>query len=109
MEPERIQLQMGRSLASPGLDTAMSREDYRKAFARVEHHIREGDVYQVNLTAGHECDWFGDAVGLYAALRQRQPVAYGAYLNAGGRYVLPFSSARCVRSEANRLPSLPRQ
>lgn len=107
MEPARIQLQGGRSLASPGLDPAMSREDYRKAFARVEHHIREGDVYQVNLTAGHEFDWFGDPVGLYAALRQRQPVAYGAFINAGERYVLSFSPELFFRREGNRIQTRP--
>jgi para-aminobenzoate synthetase/4-amino-4-deoxychorismate lyase len=63
---------------------ALSESAYRDRVARVREHIREGDVYQVNLTAPFRFRLGGDPLGLYAALRDRQAVAYGALLRLPG-------------------------
>ena len=57
---------------------------YAERLAAVRAHIREGDVYQVNLTAPFRFRLDGDGLALYAALRARQPVSYGAFLNLPG-------------------------
>lgn len=55
-----------------------SRERYRRAFGRVHALIRAGDIYQANLTFPMRASAQGGAQALYAALRARQPVGYGA-------------------------------
>ncbi|MDT7857720.1 chorismate-binding protein [Rubrivirga sp. S365] len=63
---------------------AWSPAAYAERLAAVREHIRRGDVYQANLTAPFrfrlDGDAGGDALGLFAALRARQPVSYGAFL-----------------------------
>ena len=76
-------------LAPPRL--AVSRRDYLAAVARVKAHVREGDVYQVNLTAPLDFAFDGDPVALWAALRRRQRVAYGAFVRLGGLAVASVS------------------
>ena len=70
---------------------ALSRDAYRDAVAAVKRHIRAGDVYQVNLTAPIRFGYHGDPLALYAALRRRQSVAYGAYLRCPGAAVASVS------------------
>ncbi len=53
---------------------------YHAAIDEVKRHIRAGDVYQINLTAPLRFAVDGDPLALYAALRRRQRVAYGAFL-----------------------------
>ena len=55
--------------------------DYARAFARVRDYIAAGDIYQVNLTMQMRASVQGSVLGLYGALRNRQPVAHGALVN----------------------------
>ena len=74
---------------------ALGSEAYARRVATVKAHIREGDVYQVNLTAPFRFGLDGDPLALFAALRRRQSVAYGAFLQlpdeAGGAAVASVS------------------
>ena len=70
----------------------VSREDYGAAFRRVQDRIGAGDCYQINLTFPLESRLRrGSALGLYAALRARQPVGFGACADLGGPVVLSRS------------------
>jgi para-aminobenzoate synthetase/4-amino-4-deoxychorismate lyase len=82
------------------LTFAISREAYRERIGRVKAHIRAGDVYQVNLTAPLTFTTDASAPALYAALRQRQAVPYGAFLNVGDVAVLSVSPELFVRVDA---------
>ena len=62
---------------------ALDEAAYRERVAAVRAHIRAGDVYQINLTAPFRFGLQGDALALFAALRRRQSVAYGAFLRLG--------------------------
>ncbi len=70
---------------------SVAREQYLEKVARVKHHIAEGDVYQVNLTAPLRFGFRGDAVTLYGRLRVRQPVPYGAFIRGEDLTVLSLS------------------
>lgn len=51
---------------------------HAEALNRVLGYIRAGDIYQANLTFPMRARWEGSALGLYGALRRRQPVGHGA-------------------------------
>lgn len=59
------------------------RDAYGAAFDKVAAYIRAGDCYQINLTFPMEADLTGDPRGLYAALRSRQAVGFGALVDLG--------------------------
>ena len=56
---------------------------YATAFARVKSYIAAGDCYQINLTFPMRAQLSGTPLGLYAALRARQAVRHGAYVDLG--------------------------
>ncbi|KAI3594808.1 Para-aminobenzoate synthase, aminase component [Cupriavidus sp. U2] len=84
--------------AGPGpagvLDVAgnLSREQYTAAIARIHAYIEAGDTYQVNFTQRLGFQAFGDPVAFYAALRDAQPVPFGALARLpGDGWVLSLS------------------
>ncbi|MGV8987511.1 MAG: aminodeoxychorismate synthase component I [Cypionkella sp.] len=63
----------------------VSQDAYFDAFAKVKAYIAAGDCYQINLTFPMESRLLaGTALGLYGALRLRQTVGYGAFVDLGG-------------------------
>lgn len=57
---------------------------HARAMAKVLGYIAAGDIYQANLTLRMRAEYSGTALGLYAALRARQPVGHGAFVDLPG-------------------------
>lgn len=55
-------------------------QEHALATGRVLGWIRAGDIYQANLTMRMRARRDGSALGLYGALRRRQPVGHGAFV-----------------------------
>ncbi len=71
---------------------ALTEAEYVQRIAQIHDWIRAGDVYQLNFTAPLQFEVPGNAAALYARLRARQPVDYGAFLHwQPGRRILSFS------------------
>ncbi|MFQ3598291.1 MAG: aminodeoxychorismate synthase component I [Chloroherpetonaceae bacterium] len=85
----------------------VSKEDYAKAIANILAYIEAGDVYQINFTGKLSFDFQGDAVALYETLREKQSVAYAAFLNLGGQAVLSFSPELFFRINNGIIESKP--
>ena len=67
----------------------VSREAYDAAMAKVMGYIGAGDCYQINLTFPMRTALLqGSALGLYGALRARQAVGRGAFVDLGAGPVL---------------------
>ena len=90
-----------------GLDLSWTREDYDDAFAKVQDYIAAGDVYQINLTLKYQFAFSGDPVALYAALRRKQRVAYGALIHTGDLDVLSLSPELFFRREGKHMFARP--
>jgi para-aminobenzoate synthetase component 1 len=58
-----------------------SRAQYREAFERIQHYIRAGDCYQVNLAQCFSAEFTGDSWQAYRALRTVAAAPYSAYLS----------------------------
>ncbi len=76
--------------------------DHAAAIARVLDYIAAGDCYQINLTFPMETRLTeGGPLDLFAALRSRQPVGYGAYADFGvGPVVVSRSPELFFRTDA---------
>ena len=59
----------------------MTKDDYLARLERVKRHILDGDTYQVNFTLKYKFDHVGSPTKLYAQLRKKQKVEYGALLS----------------------------
>lgn len=80
----------------------VTQEDYTSAFRRVMDWIAAGDCYQINLTFPIDTTLVsGTPLGLYGALRARQPVGHGAFVNPGtGPILVSRSPELFLRTDA---------
>ncbi len=97
----------GRPGRAVGLSDTMDRAAYAKAFSTVKDYIAAGDCYQVNLTFKARFSLQGDPAGLYRDLLLKQPVAYGAFVDAGDHHVLSCSPELFVRRRGGELETRP--
>jgi len=89
------------------LRLSWTRQEYARAFDAVKDYIAAGDVYQINLTQKFRFDFDGDPVALYAALRRKQRVAYGALIAAPGLHVLSLSPELFLRRDGQHMSTRP--
>jgi para-aminobenzoate synthetase/4-amino-4-deoxychorismate lyase len=91
-----------------GLRNNVDEAAFTRAIDRIRDYIAAGDTYQVNYTYRIRFDAFGEVAALYARLRERQPVPYGALIGLpDGRSVLSLSPELFVRHDAGRLLARP--
>ena len=63
-------------------ELGLNQAEYAKRIAAIHEWIRAGDVYQLNFTVPYQVRLHGGAAAMYAALRVRQPVEYGAFIHS---------------------------
>jgi para-aminobenzoate synthetase/4-amino-4-deoxychorismate lyase len=89
---------------TPNVDEAA----FTAAIARIRDYIAAGDTYQVNYTYRLRFAAYGPLLALYARLRARQRVPYGALIALpDGGALLSFSPELFMRHEAGTLLARP--
>ncbi|MBI1171773.1 aminodeoxychorismate synthase component I [bacterium] len=91
------------------VEPLVSQAAYFDAFDRVKAYIAAGDCYQINLTFPMRSTLVeGTALGLYGALRAKQAVGYGAFVDLGGPVLISRSPELFLRTDAaGRIESRP--
>ncbi|RZA34490.1 MAG: aminodeoxychorismate synthase component I [Lysobacteraceae bacterium] len=91
-----------------GITANVDEAAFTDAIGRIRDYIAAGDTYQVNYTYRLRFESFGSLLKLYARLRERQRVPYGALVALpDGGALLSFSPELFVRHEAGRLLARP--
>jgi len=89
------------------LRNRVRRRDYEAAVIEAKRHIREGDLYEVNLSHPLCASFDGDPYGLYRHLREHARVPFGAFLQEGDFAVACASPERFLRVQDRILRSDP--
>ena len=91
-----------------GIAANVTQDAFSAALARIRDYIERGHTYQVNYTYRLRFDAFGGIHALYARLRGRQPVPYGALIALDdGTAILSLSPELFVRHEDGVLTARP--
>jgi para-aminobenzoate synthetase/4-amino-4-deoxychorismate lyase len=91
-----------------GIEANVTQDAFSAALARIRDYIERGHTYQVNYTYRLRFDAFGGIHALYARLRGRQPVPYGALIALDdGTAILSLSPELFVRHEDGVLTARP--
>ena len=62
------------------LEPCVEAAEFTRSIARIHEAIAAGETYQVNYTYRLHGQAYGSPLALYRRLRERQPVAYGAFI-----------------------------
>ncbi len=100
--PENEQI-TGVAELAPALDA----ERYAEHVEQIRRWIVSGDCYQINFTFPLDFRLYGHPLALYARLRERQPVRYGAYLAMPEETLLSFSPELFFERSGGRVVTRP--
>lgn len=89
------------------LSTSLPREKYMEAVRAIKEAIRQGEIYQANLTRRFSSSWAGDPVALYLGLREISPAPFSAFLDFGRVKVVSSSPERFLRVRGRRIETRP--
>lgn len=81
--------------------------EYQQAFARIQHYIREGDCYQVNLAKRFEIKAEGQPWFAYRRLRQQNAAPFSAYFSSGDVTVMSSSPERLLEVHQGKVETKP--
>lgn len=73
------------------------KEVYKKQITKVREYIRNGDIYQVNMTQRFSGKMATDSVTLYNKLRQLNPAPFASYLDFDEGQIVSSSPERFIR------------
>jgi para-aminobenzoate synthetase/4-amino-4-deoxychorismate lyase len=90
------------------VDANVDLAEFTRALGAIHAYIEAGHTYQVNYTYRLRFDAFGSVFALYARLRSRQPVPYGALVGLeDGSAIVSLSPELFVRHMAGELVTRP--
>jgi para-aminobenzoate synthetase component I len=89
----KIRVRTGDCIAGR-LQSNFSHPGYLAAVSKVRRYIRQGDVYQVNLSQRFQFPLAGDPYGFWKMLYHLNPAPFYAFINAGDHHVLSTSMER---------------
>ncbi|MEJ2672716.1 MAG: anthranilate synthase component I family protein [Deltaproteobacteria bacterium] len=84
-----------------------TRQAYLAALTRIREYIRNGDVYQVNLTQRFSFPLSGDPFYLFLRLFRLNPVPFYAFLHCGDFTILSTSMERFLYRQGDYLETRP--
>ncbi len=90
-----------------GWHSNFSRETYLRAVEQVRHYIRDGHVYQVNLSQRYSFQLSGDLFSLWTSLYRRNPAPFYAFFRGNGHTILSTSMERFLLAEGQTIETRP--
>ncbi len=89
------------------ISSNFTRDEYKKAIKKAKNYIREGDIYQVNLSQRFSTEFSGDSFELYKTLRRINPAPFAAYLNYEDFQVVSASPERFLKVSGRDIETRP--
>lgn len=95
------------SSKNPDLKANMTKTKYLESIKKIKDYIKNGDIYQVNMTQRFETDLTQKPINLYAKLRNINPAPFSAYMDFNDYQVLSSSPERFIKLKENILETRP--
>lgn len=96
-----------KNIESIKLKSNFTKEEFKNAVKKVQNYIKQGDIYQANLTQRFSGKTNLSSYELYRDLRRISPAPFGAYLNFEGYNILSNSPERFIKCINNKIETRP--
>ncbi|GGZ27018.1 para-aminobenzoate synthase [Echinicola pacifica] len=85
-----------------------SKEEYIRIIRRIQEHIAEGDLYELNYCMPFSADYQSiNPAALYWALAQKSPMPFSSLFKAGNLWLVGASPERFLKKQGNSLLAQP--
>ena len=89
------------------LTSNFTKKEFEDAVIKVQDYIRQGDIYQANLTQRFNGKTTLSSYELYRDLRRFSPAPFGAFLNFEDSHILSNSPERFIKCVDRKLETRP--
>jgi para-aminobenzoate synthetase component 1 len=89
------------------LDSNFTKEEYLSAIKKAKEYIKQGDIYQVNLSQTFQAKNSSSGFDIYRRLRKISPSHFSAYLDGGDFQILSSSPESFLRLEGDKVTTRP--
>lgn len=89
------------------LESNFTKPDYYKTIEKVKKYIRNGDIYQVNISQRFKTSISRPSFEIYRELRKINPAPFAAYLNLGDLKVISSSPERFIKIDGKAIETRP--
>ncbi len=96
-----------RNAQSQNFKPTLSKSDYNNAYKKIKHYIKEGDIYQINLTHRLEGRTNIPPRELFLRTIKENPVDHLAYIEGERFEILSASPERFIKIENNIIETCP--
>jgi len=93
--------------SSGNLISNFSKTEYIKAVEKAKEYIREGDIFQVNISQRFQIEISEDPVETFIYLRNTSPAPYSAFMNYGDTKIISTSPERFFNIIGNVIETKP--
>lgn len=85
----------------------LTQHEYNSRFKQVQHHLRQGDCYQINLTQRFEMSYTGDEYNAYVALATANETPFSAFIRLDDHAILSLSPERFLQTKRQLIETKP--
>lgn len=85
----------------------ITKEEYGKSFEKIKSYIKEGDIYQINLTHRLEAKTKVAGKDLFLKIIEKNPVDHLAYLQTSDAEILSASPEKFIKIKNNFIETCP--
>jgi len=85
----------------------LTKQQYAERFDRVQHYLRSGDCYQINLTQRFAAAYQGDEWQAYCRLREANRAPFSAFLRLPDHAILSISPERFLSVSDRQVQTKP--
>jgi para-aminobenzoate synthetase component 1 len=84
-----------------------TKEQYMDLVQRIIDYIKQGDIYEVNLSHRFSAAYQGDEYGIFTTLYAINPAPFSAYINLGDTVIVSNSPERFLRAHGRWVETRP--
>ena len=107
-EAEKTSPGPGRFSISPdGFTSNFNKNEYENSISDIIDYIKEGDIYQVNMSQRFSTDFSGDSYSLFTELFKENPASFFAYIHCGDHQIVSTSPERFILLDKKRVEAKP--
>lgn len=95
-------------ITNPIVAISVTTEEYFKIFKKIQEHILEGDIYEMNYCMGYEGTFESvDVIGFYTKLCEKSPMPFSTLFKAKNKIVVCASPERFLKKTGSKLIAQP--
>jgi para-aminobenzoate synthetase component 1 len=93
--------------AGSGFVSNTTRDEYIRAVKIAQEYIKDGDIYQINISHRLKIQWQGDPFALFAWLVKNRPLPFSAFMDMGDFQIISNSPERLLKTDGTSAETSP--